>query len=89
MSSKSEALNPVPPGKVTESSITISPSSKLCAEDVVIVIVVVPLNVNVADEIVEPIDVPTPMTDAKENVTLSPTGTVDTGLMSDTTQQIA
>ena len=44
---------------------------------------------SVADEIVEPIDVPTPMTDAKENVTLSPTGTVDTGLMSDTTQQIA
>ena len=31
----------------------------------------------------------TPMTDAKENVTLSPTGTVNTGLMSNTTQQIA
>ena len=44
---------------------------------------------SVADEIVQPIDVPTPMTDAKENVTLSPTGTVDTGLMSDTPQQIA
>lgn len=43
----------------------------------------------VADEIVEPIDVPTPMTDAKENVTLSPTGTVNVGLMSDTPQQIA
>ena len=44
---------------------------------------------SVADEIVEPIDVPTPMTDAKENVTLSPTGTVNVGLMSDTPQQIA
>jgi hypothetical protein len=43
----------------------------------------------IVDEIDEPINVPTPMTDAKENVTLSPTGTVDTGLMSDTTQQIA
>ena len=43
----------------------------------------------IVDEIAEPINVPTPMTDAKENVTLSPTGTVDTGLMSDTTQQIA
>ena len=43
----------------------------------------------VVDEIVEPIDVPTPMTDAKENVTLSPTGTVNVGLMSDTPQQIA
>jgi hypothetical protein len=29
------------------------------------------------------------MTDAKENVTLSPTGTVNVGLMSDTPQQIA
>ena len=44
---------------------------------------------SVADEIIQPIDVPTPMTDAKENVTLSPTGTVNTGLMSDTPQQIA
>ena len=44
---------------------------------------------SVVDEIVEPIDVPTPMTDAKENVTLSPTGTVNVGLMSDTPQQIA
>jgi hypothetical protein len=43
----------------------------------------------VVDEITEPINVPTPMTDAKENVTLSPTGTVNTGLMSNTTQQIA
>ena len=43
----------------------------------------------VVDEIAEPIDVPTPMTDAKENVTLSPTGTVNTGIMSNTTQQIA
>ena len=51
MSSKSEAFNPVPPGKVTLSNKTISPSSKLCAEDVVIVIVVVPLNVNVAPAI--------------------------------------
>ena len=52
LSSKSDALNPVPPGKVTLSNKTISPSSKLCAADVVIVIVVVPLNVNVAAEIV-------------------------------------
>ena len=44
---------------------------------------------SVVDEIVEPINVPTPMTDAKENVTLSPTGTVNVGLMSDTPQQIA
>ena len=43
----------------------------------------------VVDEITEPINVPTPMTDAKENATLSPTGTVNTGLMSNTTQQIA
>ena len=43
----------------------------------------------VVDEIAEPISVPTPMTDAKENVTMSPTGTVDTGIMSNTTQQIA
>jgi len=43
----------------------------------------------VVDEIAEPINVPTPMTDAKENVTMSPTGTVDTGIMSNTTQQIA
>ena len=44
----------------------------------------------VVDEIAEPIDVPTPMTDAKENVTLSPTGTVvnqNIGLMSNGTQQ--
>ena len=51
MSSKSEAFNPVPPGKVTLSNKIISPSSKLCAEEVVIVIVVVPLNVNVAPAI--------------------------------------
>ena len=46
----------------------------------------------VVDEIAEPIDVPTPMTDAKENVTLSPTGTVvnqNIGLMSNGTQQTA
>ena len=46
----------------------------------------------VVDEIVEKIDVPTPMLDAKENATLSPTGTIteqNTGLMSNTTQQIA
>ena len=43
----------------------------------------------IVDEITEPINVPTPMTDAKENVTLSPTGTVNTGLMSNTTQKIA
>ena len=46
----------------------------------------------VVDEITEPISVPTPMTDAKQNVTMSPTGTVteqNTGLMSNTTQQIA
>ena len=41
----------MPPGKVTLSNKTISPSSKLCADDVVIVIVVVPLNVNVAPAI--------------------------------------
>ena len=52
MSSKSDALNPVPPGKVTLSNKTMSPSSKLCAADVVIVIVVEPLKVNVAAEIV-------------------------------------
>ena len=46
----------------------------------------------VVDEITEPINVPTPMLDAKENATLSPTGTIieqNTGLMSNTTQQIA
>ena len=46
----------------------------------------------VVDEIAEPIDVPTPMADAMANRTMSPTGTVqeqNTGLMSDTTQQIA
>ena len=46
----------------------------------------------VVDEIAEPIDVPTPMADAMSNVTMSPTGTVteqNTGLMSNTTQQIA
>ena len=46
----------------------------------------------VVDEIAETIDVPTPMTDAMANKTMSPTGTVqeqNTGLMSDTTQQIA
>jgi hypothetical protein len=42
----------VPPGKVTLSNKTMSPSSKLCAADVVIVMVVEPLKVNVADEIV-------------------------------------
>ena len=51
LSSKSEAFNPVPPGNVTLSNKTISPSSKLCAADVVIVIVVVPLKVNVAPDI--------------------------------------
>ena len=46
----------------------------------------------VVDEIAEPIDVPTPMADAMANQTMSPTGTVqeqNTGLMSNTTQQIA
>jgi len=46
----------------------------------------------VVDEIAETIDVPTPMADAMANKTMSPTGTVqeqNTGLMSDTTQQIA
>ena len=46
----------------------------------------------VVDEIAEPIDVPTPMADAMANRTMSPTGTVqeqNTGLMSNTTQQIA
>ena len=46
----------------------------------------------VVDEIAEPINVPTPMADAMSNVTMSPTGTVteqNTGLMSNTTQQIA
>ena len=46
----------------------------------------------VVDEIAEPISVPTPMADAMANRTMSPTGTVqeqNTGLMSDTTQQIA
>ena len=42
----------MPPGKVTLSNKTISPSSKLCAANVVIVMVVEPLKVNVADEIV-------------------------------------
>ena len=51
LSSKSDAFNPVPLGKVTESNKTISPSSKLCAADVVIVIVGVPLKVNVAPAI--------------------------------------
>ena len=46
----------------------------------------------VVDEIAETIDVPTPMADAMANKTMSPTGTVqeqNTGLMSNTTQQIA
>ena len=46
----------------------------------------------VVDEIAEPIIVPTPMADAMANQTMSPTGTVqeqNTGLMSNTTQQIA
>ena len=46
----------------------------------------------VVDEIAESIDVPTPMADAMANRTMSPTGTVqeqNTGLMSNTTQQIA
>ena len=37
MSSKSDALYPVPPGKVTLSNKTISPGSKPCVEAVVIV----------------------------------------------------
>ena len=53
LSSKLEALSPVPLGKVTASNCTISPVDAPCAEEVVIVTVVEVLVVAIVDDVRE------------------------------------